>query len=319
MRCVTPTLTIAFVVLALAAGCTPPSTSDLPATPPTPASPAAPDENRTPAYRYGASRGDPCLNPVPTVMTPATPEDPSTGWRAVSRCLWSTQIVPGDGEWSVQIVQQATTGLGVLVAALALPSEAVPRPDTACGTSFPPVWLTVTDASGKQFQPDLPSGPWCGRYPRDEVIEAIDSLPWATVDTIKVRQSRPEAAVASGCDMRSWSLPGWELLFKLSWDYHTAEHVSVCRYTPYATDPHMGEFEGALNLDATQTSILLAALEAAPPADTCGVEATAPFALVSSGGVPMAVVELDGCHRAFVGLDNTLRQLDAAIVAPLLG
>ena len=67
--------------------------------------------------------------------------------------------------------------------------------------------------------------------------------------------------------------------------------------------------------------MLLRAVEDAPTASGTDAPLEAPFAVIVpvDGTGPFLTVELEGCHRVNVDMDNQLRTLHPTVVARLLG
>lgn len=225
---------------------------------------------------------------------------------AAVRCESSIRIVPGEGEWAFAEAQRADSGLATLVAALRLPSV-TPSPNTICpamAMALSP--FALVDASGKVINPLLPHGE-CG-FPLPQVTSAMNALPWRTETEQRLRQTRTQAEIDTGCS------PEYKYLF----DHPTAntpepwslvrrpgnpQPTTVCAYAiePQTANDYVaiGSFTRGAKLTAAQQSTLMTALNQAgagtTPAPACATKATR-FASLDGPGSGM-LVELDGCHR----------------------
>jgi hypothetical protein len=279
----------------------------------------------------GGPYGVPCDASSGVATTSLPPEQPLTDGATLTlatRCILTTERVPGDGEWSVRQDQQATTGLDALAAALRLPSQentaALPCPLIG----YAPIVITVTEDGGRRFRPRIPHQA-CGA-PRTEVTDAITALPWTTTTSTRLAQARTELEVTSGCSgMRkpiiAMMAPQGPGRTQRSTVDATARQLRVCRYKVGDAEMglvggvmlHAGVLVGASTLQPDQAQQLLAAVEAAPPAGPCATPES-PFAEIDDNTLELTV-ELGGCYRALAAVDNGLRQLDGALVTRLLG
>ena len=250
-----------------------------------------------------------------------------------TRCVYETQIVPGDGEWLVRLTQQATGDFTDLVTALrTLPSETPAPPGTVASCTLDlrlfPV-IAVTDTTGRTFYPDVLADS-CG-HPSGPAVTAIEALHWVTMGTTPVRQLRTELMVTSTCEgqwkpMIALAQPGTPAV--MASFLLTPREMRVCRYDLNPADTisiggpqyAMGVLASAGTLDAAQGGDLLAAVAAAPPAGPCD-QPQSPFAIVmpTDGAGPYLAIELAGCHRVLVDGENDLRQLDSTVVGTVLG
>jgi hypothetical protein len=264
-----------------------------------------------------ASNGDYAASPPALTALPT-----EAVLMSATRCLFEPKLVSGDGEWLIRTDQRADHGLDALAAALRLPSQTA-GPGQACpAIGYVPIIITVTDTTGHQLHPRLPTEA-CGA-PLPAAVDAIDALPWHTTATSKVRQTRSQLEVTSGCPGEFKSivaLMGAESP-PTSPDAFAVESMSpplrVCVYRPNATETmpsgaltfHIGRLAAASTLVGATAHTLLATVAAAPPASAaCTTEA--PFAEITSSNGEI-FVELGGCYRALIG--NTLRQLNADAV-----
>jgi hypothetical protein len=250
------------------------------------------------------------------------------------RCLFESELVPGEGEWLIRVEQEATSGLETLAAALRLPNEPTSAGRACDLVGHAPIMITVTDSIGRTFHPAVPQTA-CGA-PRKEVVDAIIAMPWTTVTTSRARQMRSELEISSGCS-GSWK-PMIPLIAadgsgtQTATVDTTATSMRICRYD-LDNDPanvmilndgkayRMGKLASASTLDSATGGRLLTALASAPHAAGSCAQPEHSFAVLFPGesGGPYFTIELGGCYRASVDSENYLRQLDAATVAPLLG
>jgi hypothetical protein len=249
---------------------------------------------------------------------------------SASRCLFESQLIPGEGEWSMRVEQEASGGLEALATALRIPNEPS-APGQACpAIGYVPIIITVTDASGRRIQPKVPETA-CGA-PKAEAVDAIAALQWTTIATSKARQIRSELEVTSGC-AGSWkpmiALTAIEGSGNQTMSVDTSPRpLQVCRFQP-DSDPtniitlndgrpyRIGVLASASTVDAVAGGRLLEAVASAPHATNACATQEQPFAIVypSDGSGPTLTIELGGCHRALIDGENWLRQLDAATVA----
>jgi hypothetical protein len=284
----------------------------------------------------GTSCTDPGFAPVPRPSASGpTPQPLPTDFVPVSasRCEFSFAIVPGDGEWQMRAEQQADSRLEALVAALRQPSE--DNSKAICpAIGMVPVVITLTDAHGRKVVPALPHQA-CG-MPLPSVVQAIRELPWRPVSQTKVRQTRSQLEIDSGCAGEYKPVIAIEAAEDSTRSPNAAPFnpakppttLEVCRYrldpngTISGSNPSVAFQTGVLSSAATLSGATLrrfvTAVHAAPPVTTRCDQPQAPFAVVSvkGGAGPYLMVELSGCYRVDDGND-TLRQLDAATVALL--
>jgi hypothetical protein len=250
---------------------------------------------------------------------------------AIRRCVLSTVLVPGDGEWQVRQEQEATEGLDALVLALR-------RPAAKRATNLPcpliavlPPDLTLIDANGGTTRPLVPSDA-CG-LPYPEVAQALAALSWRTLSETRIGRLRGQLELDTGC-------PGSykPTLAIAAADGHGRSaapgpmfgatppgSVTVCRYRLDPTDTMemvgskplaVGVLDTAATLTGSSLTRVVSALDGAPAPAACDAPQAA-FALLLRQPKftgPSVMVELAGCHRA-ADDDNQLRQLDAATVA----
>jgi hypothetical protein len=241
---------------------------------------------------------------------------------AVVRCLPDREVVPGDGEWTVNVREQATENLEPLIAALRLRSE--PRTNGACTLELREPVEVRLDYDG-QLVTVRPPTDECGKT-RPEVVAAYGKLRWTEVGRVRVERVRPDAAVASGCEQ-------WKDVLAIEAGTTARPggpgavtapvgEVRVCRYrsayppgwTPASNQVVDGEPLDGFAASASQAAEIVAAIGAAGPASACERRHTG-FAVVHLG-VEQAYVELDGCLR-ILAPDGTLRQGDADLVTLL--
>ena len=279
------------------------------------------DPGFAPGPRPSAS--EPTPQPLPTAFVPAS----------ASRCEFSLAIVPGDGEWQTRDEQQARSGLDALVAALRQPSE---NNSTAnCpAMGVVPVVITLTDTHGRKVVPAIPHET-CGA-PLPSVVQAIRQLPWRSVSHTKIRRTRSQLEVDSGCSGQYKPMIAIEAAEGSTRSSIAARPdqgkppaaLKVCRYrldptnTISGSDPSasfkMGVLSSAATLRGAIGDRFVTSVNTAPPVTTRCEQPQAPFAVVSAvdGGGPYLTVELSGCYRADDG-NGALRQLDPDTVALL--
>ncbi len=259
------------------------------------------------------------------------------------RCVVTTVVEPGDGEWQVRVDQEATTGLAALVTALQRPpspAAAPQRPSPSAGARCPaiayaPIDLTLTDVHGVTITPAIPRDA-CGQ-PAADVRRAVEALPWTTTAQTKIRQVRGQLEVASGCPGRfkpvvAFNGASTDHAGRASgpWLTGASSSLRVCRYVldPASTVSIGGptpSYGGRLDTVGTLTgeplTRLLTMFDAAPDAAPGACTAPqAPFAVVmpAEGSGAWLAVELGGCYRA-TDDRGRLRQLDADAAGLLAG
>jgi hypothetical protein len=279
---------------------------------------------------FGSEYGEPCDETAVAEETPLP-----AGFEPVraTRCVSSFEIVPGDGEWQIRADQEATAGMDALARALRLPSG-VAAPGMACPLiAYAPIVITVIDAAGRQLRPAIPHG-GCSE-PLPAVTDAIGGLTWSTLETTPVRRIRSELSVTSTC------ADDWKPVIAITALDGASPPRSALRITPrelrvcrfgIGDDPqqifdmgngvvvHGGKLSGTSTLDPAAATELLTAIADAPSAQPCA-QLESPFAVIYpvTGEGPFVTVELGGCSRVLLDSDNSLRQLDATLVARLLG
>jgi hypothetical protein len=264
----------------------------------------------------------PSTRPLPTDFTPVT----------ARRCVPSTVVVPGDGEWRVHDDQEATGGLEALTEALRRPSS--PQGNAACpAIAVAPVEITLVDAGGRTLNPAVPVD-GCG-FPQRGVLQAIESLPWKSVKQTKVDRLRGQVELDSGCAGQ------YKPIVDLATTGRTPTttgpvfgatapgSLTVCAYRLDPANPisldngpllATGVLDRATTVTGADLTRLLAALDAAKPVTGRCDKPQQRFAVLFPTGSPgpWIGIELGGCYR-FVDGDGQLRQLDAATVALVVG
>lgn len=303
---------IALVSLVLVAGCAAPRS--------TAGGPGLVDAGRDCDTEANPYTNPPARTPLPAdaVLASAT------------RCLLDYQSVPGDGEWLIGMDQKATDGLDALAAALRLPSE---EASAACpAILYKQIAISVTDTKGRHFHPQVPHDA-CGA-PLKAATDAIEAVPWTTLRTTKIQQSRSELAITSECaDFWKPVIPmtahgGGTRVVTVN---TAGRPLRVCRFD-LEPDPanvngdkstllRSGQLAGTSTMDTAAGGEFLKAVASAPPATGTCVQVEAPFAVVRpvDGSGPWITVERGGCSRTLVDGEDYLRQLDAALIARLIG
>jgi len=217
---------------------------------------------------------------------------------AVVRCEVEVQTFAGDGQWSVELGQRASSGLGPLLAALRLPSSPPAGPQVACaavGVEVPD--FALVDADEHILVPDLPVDE-CGA-PLTAALDALNALHWTTETEQKITHLQTEPEVETGCP------PEFKDLFELesgsTQPYTTSVRPTVaCEYTVAPSGQvqnDVGQFSrGAKLTDSQQSAITVALRDAGTAAaKSCTTRATK-FALLLDGSM-YVVIELNGCQR----------------------
>jgi len=232
---------------------------------------------------------------------------------AVLRCLEETEHVPGDGEWSVTVLERAAgRAMLDLVTALRLQSE--PRGDEPCSAVL--LGPTVVRLETASVPVDVATPKDSCSQTRSEVIAAYGALSWVEVSRLRGGRLRSEAAVTAGCD-------AWKDMLAISAGDSNGggrgallapgTSVTVCLYrssypagwTRRSNTVVAGEPEGGGQLAAATVGGVAALLRAAGPASPCRSR-HGRFAVVFSKPEPL-YVELDGCFR-ILAPDDSLRQ-----------
>jgi hypothetical protein len=251
---------------------------------------------------------------------------------AATRCVFTMETVPGDGEWSVRIDQRTEGDLSALAAALREPSGK-PGPNTICTLiAYAPIVVTLVDATGAKVTPTAPTTE-C-QAPMPAVVAAIQALPWQDVARTRVSQVRSQLEIDTNCP--SGYKPVVGLLAAEAGRKppaagpafpSTPAALQVCRFALSPDDTistgtvelKIGKLTTAPVLEGPALTQFLAALAAAPPV-TATCDAPQPeFAVLfpkGEGAGSSIAVETGGCYRALDPNDG-LRQLDAATVALL--
>lgn len=264
-------------------------------------------------------------NLFPAAPPPAEPGPVPDGFTPtwVLRCRTEVRDLPGQGQWNVVVTERADTAATELVEQLRRPSD--PRTAEACTLELvvPPYFLLV-DAAATAILPEVPTD-ICGK-PRREVLELVNSLEYRTLAEAPVAQVRSPESVESGCSDSYKDVIALGHVGRAApadpahplWPEPTPATVQVCVYGQIsAGELPAGTLTRGHTLDGDAASGLLAALRTAGPAAQCSTPHTGFAVLTVPGFSQPALVELDGCHR-LVRPDNSLGQLDAATVAPIV-
>jgi hypothetical protein len=303
-------------VLATVAGCAEPTQPGLP--------PAGADYVDGP---YGQACD--ASGPFVESTTPTEPLPAEAVLVRATRCVFEFERVRDDGEWTVRVDQEATTGLAALADALRQPSEVAPIPAACPAIAYAPIIITVTDTDGRQFHPSIPTTA-CGA-PLRTVTDAIVALPWTTTERTRVAQIRTELEFTSNCSgsykamVALVATEGDSAARRLPVDT-TPRPMSVCRFAVPAEaadaaasgELHTGVLVAASTLDPAVAGELLEAIDAAPdPTTRCTKPSSFVVINEADGRQLELMVEVDGCYRVMVGSD--VRQLDPDLVTRLLG
>ncbi|NJC72586.1 hypothetical protein HC031_23120 [Planosporangium thailandense] len=239
------------------------------------------------------------------------------------------KAVAGDGEWELHDEQRATGPFDALVRALRAPSERGDARRICSAVGMVPIVITLTDADGRTTTPAIPQDR-CG-LPQQKARQAIQALPWRTVTETRVRQTRSQTELESGCPGQykpviaieaavGRGAAGTAPLFPGT----PPTTLQVCRYTLDPTSAvevtgsgtlAAGRLTTATTLTGPAVARLVAGLNAAPPVTGRCDQPEAPFAVLADSGV---VVETGGCHRTLSAAGG-LRQVDPATAAILTG
>lgn len=245
-----------------------------------------------------------------------------------TRCVHTVERVPDEGEWMVRTDQEATTGLDALAEALRVPSEPRDENQMCLAIAYAAIILTVTDATGRQFHPTVPTTS-CGA-PLPVATDAIAALPWTTIGTARVHQLRRDLESTSGCPgeykaMIALTAAETRIDTRLSIVDSTPRPLDVCRFEVSAEgaadrgEYDVGELVAASTLDPAAAHELLVAVATASPAQPCSEPSSFVVINEAGGGALELMVEVDGCYRATVGAENYVRQLDPDLVTRVLG
>ncbi len=252
-----------------------------------------------------------------------------------TRCVFENRTVSGDGEWMFRVDQRADSGLDALTAALRLPSQTSGGQGGCAAIGYLPIVITVSDQQGHSLSPAIPTTD-CGA-PLKATVDTIEALPWRTTTSTKVRQTRTQLEIDSGCPghfkqttaLIDPAAAGTTPLGRPQ--YLPSVPLSVCRYdldddpayylsTDTSGPVKGGRLAGASTLDGKRATDFLAAVVSAPSVRGDCRQRQSVFAVVTakSRDSDYLTVELEGCYRAQFGGDGSrLRQLDAATVAVL--
>lgn len=214
---------------------------------------------------------------------------------AAVRCLSTERRYAGQGEWQVTLRQVATVGVARFVTGLMRPDDSTAPQGGEClsiAYGLPPLFLV--DVQGRYLHPRFPHD-YCGA-PLDT---GYKDLRWRTVAVDKVKQTRSQASIASGCEM------GWKnenALYARLGATHTGAGGPVFTLRPrallkacvYRGDAEGGDFVRVVELDAAQSTQLRGALAGPGPTHSCPAQRS--FAVISAGG-QFVNVELGGCWR----------------------
>jgi len=232
---------------------------------------------------------------------------------AAFECEEEVVLVPGRGQWVVEVERKATRGLGPLVAALRRPNAGSPPAGVACATAYiaDPL-IGLEERSGKLVRPTIPVDE-CGQ-PQSETIRAVLQLHWRTVSRQLFQQVQTEPEVKSGCE------PAYKDLFDLdAYNLRPARPGSPVRGRPaslticlYRDDPAtnvpdgptvsgslipVGSFVGGGTVSGSTEAALLKGISGGRQSTGCSRKH--PEFAVLSGKAEQAntFVEIGGCNR----------------------
>ena len=251
----------------------------------------------------GGTPGTTCPPPFRTGLSAATLPAGFAPTTAVS-CGVDLEPIPGRGQWDVQVERRATTGLGPLVTALRQRSQ--PQ-GGACAVPATFVQLfDLIDGAGRAVQPRIPTD-HCGE-PQQQVLTALNQLPWEIVSTQLVHQVTSQGALDSGCPQQYTDLFSY---FADRAVPRTAGPVlnppppalRVCVYQDSPADAQglvVGNFTNGSIVSGQPESTLLDGLSGGRTSIGCPTTHTM-FAVVTpaTNSSSYAEVELGGCERVF--------------------
>jgi hypothetical protein len=232
---------------------------------------------------------------------------------SVVRCRSEPREVPGEGTWTVQIIERADGPVPELLDMLRKPSGPPPANMICPAIGYAKPYFMLVGAKGRALLPDVPTST-CGK-PHDEVTRFLDKLPYRTVSETRTGLVGSVRSNETGCPDTWKDTIVLESPKAAPGDAMWPDPAGTPRVCTYLVDGDTGRLANGFSLTGPAVSALRSALDTAGPAAVCDRPHTR-FAVVlpSMGG--SATVELDGCLR-FQRSDNTLGQLDKDAVAVL--
>ncbi len=288
------------LVAGCASGAVPRSTSDAIAAPGSAAQPPGTlPGSRPPSGLCGG------FSRLPSLRIAAT-------FRAASafECQQEDHLIPGRGQWEVEIERKATQGLKPLVAALRRPDQGPPPTVcTAVGSVTPQIALQ--DGGGKLVRPIIPSEQ-CDQ-PQTQTLDTIQDLEWTTISQQLVSQLETQAEVTSGCPSEYkdlFDLYSLEHLHSLATSPAVAGNpasltICRCRDEPstngagkiYGIQFRSGRFVGGGTVNGSTESALLKGISGGRASVGCSQEHQEVAVILGADGQANTAVELDGCDR----------------------
>jgi len=129
----------------------------------------------------------------------------------VLRCRVEEKAFPGEGVWQVLITERADGSPTALIAALSKPSVSPPAGIACPAIAMIVPWFMLVDGNDKAHLPKIPTT-ICG-MPQDDVITALNALPFKVVKTERLAQTQSELSLKTGCselwkDIIAITVPG---------------------------------------------------------------------------------------------------------------
>ena len=251
---------------------------------------------------------------------------------SAQRCIYVSQVVPGDGLWLMRVEQRATVGLEALADALRQPDQQSNGGPVDCRWvgQDGQVVITVTDTHGKQMSPHVPTEA-CGA-PQIAISNAIAGLAWQDVSTTTYQKVLSQDELTALCadntqPVIELTAAGFGSMGTMPGSIPTEQ--IVCRYdvdsgaastAPNGMTYYAGRPVGVSVLDAPSVNELFTAIGAGE-SNVCQDDGQYPFAVLfrTDLTIPTVTIELGGCYRVLWGGDNSLSWVDPVLVHQLLG
>jgi hypothetical protein len=235
----------------------------------------------------------------------------------VLRCRSEVREVPGEGSWTFQVTEHAETSVASVASLVELlrGSSAALTADACRAMLVIPPYVLLVDAEGRAVLPAVPTDE-CGQ-PRQEIIDAVEDLPYRVVSETRLDQSQTERSAETGCsdpwkDMTAIDA-GTAGAARPLWP-EPVDSLRVCVYGAISGgDLPVGRLETAHELTSAPAADLVKALDGTGPAAACTDRHSRFAVLQPDGQASWATVELDGCRRV-QRPDGTLGQLDARTI-----
>lgn len=246
--------------------------------------------------------------PSPTAPRPSGPVAQAGGIPAgfrvawVLRCETRVEMLPGRGQWQVQVAERADTSAGDLIARLNRPGVASTTPSMPCALIAVTIsYVALVDAHGRAWAPAVPTGP-CGQ-PSPGVTAALRALRFRTVSITPISQLQSQGALDAGC-AQQWkdqlAIEGMPIRAGQQnglWSTPPTT-IRVCEYQRHggtAAIP-VGDFLSGHVITGGAATGLARELAQTAPAASCTAGNTR-FAVLFGQKSSAVFVELDGCRR----------------------